>query len=640
MKIKLSRLRFLSLIVIVVESLAIGLSILISVLYKDSFYLFFAALFIFALIQNFRKKKVHPEKKTESYLSKKPTLQSVKQNIKSKKIDVSPLKKNILLYSLSAITFSILAAVSMEDVGLKRNLIVEYYLRLCGIVLNQWWIPLLLVILITAILTRKNKSIVNIKSIGKDFINGFGLLILGFASSIMSTFVLALIYILVVSLSSLLFPTALGIVNTPEQIISTINDHKETPQLASINDTSKENIVCKTNIFIKKGSFFSNQIIPSFPEFSFLLVKIPKDQVFMVQNTIFFRSLEKDVIEKISPTIAKKYVSSIFNPRYIKDLPNIYIVSRQEYLKYRDEQIDKQLEEIQEYIEEIKKEMNYVASLISKGKSYIATMQNYIQEATNLRDSEYQYCMTATYTYYGYYQNYTYRYYSDAKCQAQKQTREQEIKTYQSNLSEEQNTLSHNQGVYASYKSDLEDFGTYQDFVNSFKSQTPYELGLFEPEKDIRVVLDSIDSKSLADFISTLSHEYLHYTSYISEERSLPQFFEEGLTEMFARMVGRETTGTSTNVGYPLVTKVMERIADKVGWSELEQIYFTKNKEELIALLDSKFGKDFYIDSESFFIIIPYLSEEKALKYANNIMLRIDSPPLTKEDFYSIESSF
>lgn len=640
MKIKRSGLNFLSLLIIIIEIVAFGLSTVTFLHYQDSFYLLFVAVFFIAFTQNFRKENDRNKIKTTPATSKKRTLRLIMANIKSKKNDGFPIKTNLLLYSLSAVTFSILAMISMEDMGMKSHLVIEYYLRLTKLIVNQWWVTLVLLILITFFLIRKNKKKVSIKSIGKYIVNGLRVTAVGFGLSLISTFILAFIYILAVSISSLLLPEILGIVKTPEQIIANINNHKETPQLASINDTFKKNIVSKTNLFFKKGSFFSNQIILSFPELSFVLVKIPSDQVFMVQNTIFFRSIDKDVIEKISPTIAKKYVSNVFNPRYIKDLPNIYIVSRQEYLKYRDDQIDKQLAEIQEYIEGIKKEMSYVASLISKSKSYISTVQGYIQESTRLRDSDYQYCINATYTYYGLYQNYTYRYYSDAVCLAQREKREQEIRTYQANLAQEQNTLSYNQGVYALYKSDLDDLGTYQDFVNHFKSQTPYELGLFEPEKEIRVVLDSIDSKSLADFISTISHEYLHYTSYISEERSLPQFFEEGLTEMFARKIGRETIGTATNVGYPLLTKVMERIADKVGWPEMEQIYFTKNKEELVAILDNKFGKNFYSDSESFFILIPFLSEEKALKYANNIMLKINSSPLTKEDYYSVESTF
>lgn len=617
---------------------------LVAYIYKDNFYYIFSGLFLVLVPISFLKES-EKSSVNDKAVARKLFLSKAKLRLPHLKFSNLSFKKGYWLVCvlITSITYALISIFNMSDHGFKRQLAIEYYLRLPRLIFDYWWLSVLFIVPITLLYSKKlkkNKVVYKVRKICVNILRGVGISTIGALTSLVSVYVLAFIYIALISSLSIFMPTKLGFVSDPDKIVSTINESGTIPKLASVDSSLKKSVGSKTDLIFKKGSFFTNQVLSGIPDNFYSLIKLPDKQIFLVRNTIIVRSLDKRSIEKIAPTIGKLYVSKVYNPRLIKDVPNISIVSRQEYLKYRDDQVNKQLREIQDLIDSIKKEMSRVASYISRGKANISELEGYIRLSASYRDQEYQNCISSTYTIYGFYSYYTYRSYTDEQCQSQRSSRDQEIVKYQSQIKEEQNTLSYNQGVYAQLRNNANDLGTYQDFVNSYKSQTPYELGIFEPEKDIKVVLDSVDSKSLADFISTISHEYLHYTSYISEERSLPHFFEEGLTELLSRRVGRETLGVDTNLGYPLMTKIMERIADKVGWKELEQIYFTKNKDELVYLLDNRFGKNFYKDSENFFILIPYLSEDKALKYANNIMTKIGSKELSEDDFYSTESNF
>lgn len=612
--------------------------------YKDNFYYILSGLFLALLPISFLKEgeKVSINNKTavgKSFLPKTPL------KFPHLRYPSVSIKKGswLIFVTITSMIYASISIFNMSDHGFKQQLAIEYYSRLPRQILDYWWVSVLFTVVITFIYSRKlkkNRFTHKVKKVGINMLKSVGISAIGALTSLVFVYTLALVYIASISGLSIFMPAKLGFVGDSDKIVSAINNSGTIPKIASVDSSLKKSVGTKTDLIFKKGSFFANQVLSGLPDNAYSLIKLPDNQIFLVRNTIIVRSLDKGSIEKIAPTIGKLYVSKVYSPRLIKDVPNLSIVSRQEYLKYRDDQVNKQLREIQDLIDSVKNEMSTVASYISRGKANISELEGYVRISASYRDQEYQTCVSSTYTIYGYYSYYTYRSYTDEQCQSQRSSRDQEIARYQSQIKEEQNTLSYNQGVYAQLRNNANDLGSYQDFVNSYKSQTPYELGIFEPEKDIKVVLDSVDSKSLADFISTITHEYLHYTSYISEERSLPHFFEEGLTELLSRRIGRETLGIDTNLGYPLMTKIMERIADKVGWKELEQIYFTKNEDELVYLLDNKFGKNFYKDSENFFILIPYLPEEKALKYANNIMTKIDAKELTTEDFYSTKSNY
>jgi hypothetical protein len=112
----------------------------------------------------------------------------------------------------------------------------------------------------------------------------------------------------------------------------------------------------------------------------------------------------------------------------------------------------------------------------------------------------------------------------------------------------------------------------------------------------------------------------------------LPQFFEEGLTEHFARQVVEKYTGEKTDLGYPIISRVISQIAKDIPEDKLAEIYFTKNEDLLKQVLDEKYGEGFYEDSEYHFFVMPLVGFEDSLKYANDIMIEIGGNEIHKEE--------
>src|SRR5260221_11151354 len=98
----------------------------------------------------------------------------------------------------------------------------------------------------------------------------------------------------------------------------------------------------------------------------------------------------------------------------------------------------------------------------------------------------------------------------------------------------------------------------YQYYENFFKAQEqllsltitniPSELGVFVPSDSIKVVINNKSSHSIGDYYETLVHEYLHYASYSSGKKLDSGFFEEGLTEYFARQTIKDNLQIDTNI--------------------------------------------------------------------------------------------
>jgi hypothetical protein len=152
------------------------------------------------------------------------------------------------------------------------------------------------------------------------------------------------------------------------------------------------------------------------------------------------------------------------------------------------------------------------------------------------------------------------------------------------------------------------------------------ELGLFMPPDVIRIVVDDrVEQPDVLDLMSAVVHEYLHYASYVSDEkRFVSTFFEEGLTEYFARAALRDELVSHSHLAYPLHVVVVEEMMQKIPESELEEIYFRKDEDELERVMDRAYGEGFYRDNLVLFDDLQYATDPvQALRIANEIMNKI-----------------
>lgn len=629
---------------------AVGLLIKLGISYKDNFYFILSGLVLLISFGSLVKKEKMPQFSVPN-IKLKFNRKEALQNIKSIKLSVIKKRFSKLKLFRGKNLFHLIQFIALSMIftfilvywlpSVQEKSFVSSFLK--TIVLFATKNKLFIIILVVVVCIYN--LFINFKFVKKSFLKN---LLASFSSSLFFLAISTVTSLLLAFFSVLLFyngliiasgvtPNLLNIHTDKNDIKQMIDKSNENFVLVGITQTPSKTFIVNYPYLGKKGGYFVNNFLTSYPNFLLFSSSTINRPAYLIRNVIVVKELDKDIFQTFAPTLIKKLVKRDLSPRYIKDEPDVQIISRQDYLKYREDQINKEVEEIAGYIAEAKKVLGSIAYNIQVSKNNIATLQGYIALNTQYRDEDWNYCMSATYTYYGYYSNYTYRRFTDAYCQSQRAQRDQKNAEYQSEISTNQKNLSYYQSQYNELKGYLDQFQNYKAFIESTKDLTPYELGLFEPEKSIKVVLDSVGDKDISNFLETLTHEYIHYTSYVSEERTLPQFFEEGLTEFLARKVVNEQLHKDTNLGYPVIVKIIKAMSNKISVQQFEDIYFNKSADQLESLLDNAYGKNFYKDTQLYFALIPYSPPDEALKFANNIMFKIGEPELSEKD---LESSY
>jgi hypothetical protein len=193
----------------------------------------------------------------------------------------------------------------------------------------------------------------------------------------------------------------------------------------------------------------------------------------------------------------------------------------------------------------------------------------------------------------------------------------------------------------------LKDYQYYDDFFRAQKKlgaistgNISSELGVFEPNDSIKVVINTTSPHSIADYFETLTHEYLHYASYTSGKRLDSSFFEEGLTEYFARQTIKDNLDVDTNTGYPLPVKIISILTNRIAEVDLADIYFSKNQSELEHALDLAYGDNFYQNNYILFESLLYTPDpQDALDTANTLLKHLGEPALKENDVFSTQSN-
>lgn len=554
-----------------------------------------------------------------------------KRNLSDIKV-VDFLSKYWLIFVSSVIAFTSVAFFFMESDSFKNSLIIDYYVSFLG------QFNLLGVVILTFFVLLVLLSWVFYKDLWKNM----RLLILTFLSSCLLGFIVSFpILFLVATLHKnyLVYQIRSSdrVVWGAESIDESIKQMESPPKVVNAeNDFQSKLVEAYVNDEIwQVGDFYKKRLYPSAPKV-FSKINTNKENVVLVNDVLLFKELSREEVEEISGSLGRLYVKSYLENRYVKSEPKVSVLGRQEYLSYREDQINERISELKDVYSEFKAELSYLYSTISEAKQKIALNKASLENSISERQSAYEYCVNAGY--YSAYFNYFYRYYSDEECQREWNKWTVIIQGFQKNINDWQNTLSWANSQVPVYKETLD----YIDFIigvnEDKKDLAVYELGLFEPEDNIKIALDYTSSATLADYLSTLVHEYYHYTSYVSEEKILPLFFEEGLTEYFARKSVEQELEVSTNLGYPVIVKVVDKMVDDLGEDRLKEYYLTKNEDGLISALNAEYGDSFYEDNELYFYLLTLLPPQEQLKIANNIMVRIGGEQIELEDAISSET--
>lgn len=622
--------------------------IYLSIAYKDYFYLFPALVaLVLALVFNiqgifFGKKIKLPDiniPKPRKPDIKLPEIKAVKK-LKSKKLYKRLSKYSIsgliILLLILGVVFILITVYKLSNDSQSANLLVAYFqnhlifikknILLAGVVAL---LSLLLVALqLKGKRGRKRLSLLIISSI-----TTLAIVFLSLVLAYLGTFGYGVGEIAVLSSKIRTSPSSAGLVWGKDKIVEEIKNRGEAPDLVGV-ETSVDEIIFELALMEdkKKGEFYRERVAVNIPDIFLSSLGIPKESLILYKDHLLITELVKEDIETVSPIIGKLYVKRQLAPRYIKDEPTVQVMGRQEYLKYREDKINEQLDEVDSFISEAQSTINSFNATISQARQKIAENEKGLNDSIAAQQDDYNHCKTAGY--YSYYFGFI-RYYSDSTCDSRWAEWDAIIAGFRQNINGWNNTLAQAQQSLVEWREWKQTLEYARELIAVKKDITPQELGIFEPEKNIKVVLDYVNSKSVADYYVTLVHEYLHYTSYVSKERYLPLFFEEGLTEYFARKIVKEELDTSTNLGYPLLIKIIAEMSEKISEDTWLDIYFNKDEKLLILTLNDIYGDNFYEESERYFTLMSYVSSKEALKIANDIMFKIGGSELTEEDLKS-----
>lgn len=423
-------------------------------------------------------------------------------------------------------------------------------------------------------------------------------------------------------------PNILGIIDDKASIVTALKNNNQPPEIIATNAEKMKELVAIATATTGKDNLYGRYVLQTIPSSFVLPIHTLRSSILLLDNTLIVTEIDPSDMEAISPTVGYLFVQQYFPTRKIKALPKISIMNRQEYLAYRQEDAKQKIASIDMKLATIAAAVSSTSASMEQDKNQALQNQAINQQAAAQGNAEYKKCMsTGKYT--------------QSDCQ-------KVIAQWKNTVDSGNTTIKTAVQDFTNKKNQLAEYQYYETFLKRQKDllshqqeQLPHELGVFEPGDSIKIALDTSNPHTVADYFETVTHEYLHYASYVSPEKRLRDaFFEEGLTEYFAREMIKNDLHTSTNLGYPVFVKIIQQMTHIIPESELADIYFSKDQDALEAALDRVYGYEFYKNNLYLFEALQYSSDPKhVLQLANAIMERIGGKKLTEKDLISTYSS-
>lgn len=417
---------------------------------------------------------------------------------------------------------------------------------------------------------------------------------LAFFASFIVIFFISVIQLNILSITLNLNKEAIGLISSREEIVKILKKNNRPPEIIAIDKNPHKELLAIAAATTGITNYYGGTMLQSIPSYLVIPMKKQKSGILLLDNTLIVSEINPYDIHAISPVVGYLLVKHYFPLRKIKAYPKIAIMGIDKYKEFRKKENIQKIAKIDIELEIIKDKISSLSANIESDKKLLSE----IQDPKNVKDKK-----------------------------------EINIDELTAKIDKDLVVLSENKYSENFYKSQ-------KQLLQQLTKDSPDEQGLFIPIDTIRIVYKTNNSRSIADYFATLTHEYLHYSSYISKSKMLnDSFFEEGLTEYFARSAIKNDLNTSTNLGYPVQAKIIGEMTNIIPESELAEIYFTKDQEGLERALNRVYGDDFHKETRLIFETLQYASNpNEILKLANNIMKRIGGKPLTHEDLISTYS--
>lgn len=515
----------------------------------------------------------------------------------------------ILFVSLfTYITVNLLPALPDSD-----NIFVEYF----NAHLAFFYLPLALFIFFILIYILNGAKLaakythLNSKTITKQTVKyAFSLLLIigvAFPVSLGVTYVYAFAQINYHILSYNTGATEKQFLTTPQAIADAIALTDELTIIELNPATYKKDLLMMS--MQKKKGFYDERILPAFPLALYKRSYLPPSNIAFVNNKLAITAITPGQMTIISPALGKFLMEYSLEHSITKGLPTVRILEKPEYIAVRKKHMASQRKLIDNVIDTVDGSIASVSGYIATNEESIAKNREIIAKVNEqLQKSK---CKTKE------------------KCDAQKEKFDKIIAHANNNIAKAENAMQQNQNVLGSSVKNKEKLQSEMTTISVAEELTEYELGLFTPPNEITMtILDQNDPKAFDVYMMTLLHEYFHYISYSNEETRLHPFFEEALTEYFARMAFKNYTGHNIDIGYKIPIHIIEGMVRTIPERQLLSIYYSKDQQMLEALLNSAYGKNFYKENQEAFDMINHLPLAEQVTVANLILQQIGGEQL------------
>jgi hypothetical protein len=420
-------------------------------------------------------------------------------------------------------------------------------------------------------------------------------------------YLVAFVELNIVSIFLQINPSIVGVQDDNTKVVQYLKDGRTLPKLV----LSEPNKLVRALAIEMSGenNFYSNFVLQVIPNGMVIPYKQNKD-ILLMDNTLFIATMNDSTLEKIGPLLGYLLIKQYFPDRVIKSYPHISLMNEKQYMQHRENEEHKKALQIDNELKKLESNKSLLVASIQQDKDKIQANKVALKHTHGNKAL---------------------------------------IIAITKNISDWTKRLQKEQVLLKEYDNYLSIFKDKKMGVVSQQSNISGELGVFEPKDTIKISIDNAlqrhdglaigenQDRNFYKYMHTLTHEYLHYTSYVSEKKVLKEpFFEEGLTEYFARKAVEDSLHIHINVGYPAYVKIIEQMTQLIPESELATIYFTKDEEGLEKALDRVYGDSFYKNNEVLFASFQYASDsEQILHLTNSIMNKIGGKPLKESDLVS-----
>jgi hypothetical protein len=494
----------------------------------------------------------------------------------------------------------------------------------------------LILLFIRSNIKRKNKIFFGFTRFLKRTV---AILIIGSMISFTLLFAIALLEVNILSALTYANTKLLG-VETDSQVISNRLKQNNVPPVViaggSMGNTLPLSIAEAQS---GKNSFYGSRIVPFIPSSFILPAKTPDAGILLIGRSLVITKLNSPEFQKVSPVVSHLMISKYFSGTKIRSYPGVALMDREEYLAYRRDDFDTKLKKYDELITQINSDSESLSASIEDLKKQVTDNQSEIKSVNLQKEKEYTKCVNTG----SYKEGVFYKTYTKEDCREQLAPLEEALGQVTAKGEELNTLLENDQAKLTQYQALLTFYSQQKLLTREESGYISYEFGTFNPPDTIKIAYTLENGlQATADYFELMIHEYLHYASFDESGKSIrSSFFQEGLTEYFARKVIKSNLGIDTNLGYPLNVKIIAQIGKRIADSDLADIYFTNDQEELEKELDRVYGKDFYKSNLVLFETLQYSSDTKQLlEIANSIMSKIGGNPLSEEDLDTTYSTF